>query len=225
MKYRRHKYVPKGPDFFDIQLKLSMIAAEDSALPRLMNGDSVTARQAIHATVTSIFASFVLLSGCSQSEQVSSEQVSQRNAAANVDSNQTAVSQSDSPPATAAQPSSTPAPAVVQQANSGSGSDPGRNRQARSIGSLTGPQQPGTEITDAENADSSSDDESATASAEVSTASRRVSIPPPAEPSGKTGTEPGDTIMEIKGKDLDNERFALSDYEGKVIMLDFWGDW
>ena len=42
---------------------------------------------------------------------------------------------------------------------------------------------------------------------------------------GKEGLEPGDTVPEITGKDLDNIKFNLSDYEGKVIMLDFWGDW
>lgn len=42
---------------------------------------------------------------------------------------------------------------------------------------------------------------------------------------GVEGLEPGDTIPEITGKDLDNIKFNLSDYEGKVIMLDFWGDW
>jgi glutathione peroxidase-family protein len=31
--------------------------------------------------------------------------------------------------------------------------------------------------------------------------------------------------MEITGEDIDGEEFALSDYEGKVIMLDFWGHW
>lgn len=46
-----------------------------------------------------------------------------------------------------------------------------------------------------------------------------------AEPTHKTGTNPGDTIPEIEGADLDGDRFALSDYEGKVLMIDFWGDW
>lgn len=29
----------------------------------------------------------------------------------------------------------------------------------------------------------------------------------------------------IEGTDLDGKEFALSDYRGKVVMLDFWGDW
>lgn len=45
------------------------------------------------------------------------------------------------------------------------------------------------------------------------------------EPSGKTGTKVGDTIPEISGKDVEGMRFRLSDYEGKVVMVDFWGDW
>lgn len=30
---------------------------------------------------------------------------------------------------------------------------------------------------------------------------------------------------EISGKDLDGKVFKLSDYLGKVIVIDFWGDW
>ena len=46
-----------------------------------------------------------------------------------------------------------------------------------------------------------------------------------AEASGKDGIKAGDTIIEIEGKDIDGESFALSDYAGKVVLLDFWGDW
>lgn len=42
---------------------------------------------------------------------------------------------------------------------------------------------------------------------------------------GEEGLTPGDTIPNIKGKDVDGIRFELSDYAGKVVMLDFWGDW
>ena len=42
---------------------------------------------------------------------------------------------------------------------------------------------------------------------------------------GAKGLEVGDTIPEVSGKDLDNIKFKLSDYQGKVVMLDFWGDW
>ncbi len=30
---------------------------------------------------------------------------------------------------------------------------------------------------------------------------------------------------DIEGKDLDGVAFKLSDYKGKVVLLDFWGDW
>ena len=42
---------------------------------------------------------------------------------------------------------------------------------------------------------------------------------------GTRGLEVGDMIPEVSGKDLDNIKFKLSDYQGKVVMLDFWGDW
>ena len=35
----------------------------------------------------------------------------------------------------------------------------------------------------------------------------------------------GSQALEIEGKDLDGEAFRLSDYKGKVVFLDFWGDW
>jgi hypothetical protein len=35
----------------------------------------------------------------------------------------------------------------------------------------------------------------------------------------------GKTAPDIEGEDLDGETFRLSDYRGKVVVLDFWGDW
>jgi hypothetical protein len=35
----------------------------------------------------------------------------------------------------------------------------------------------------------------------------------------------GKVAPEIKGKDVDGKAFKLSDYRGKVVVLDFWGDW
>ena len=35
----------------------------------------------------------------------------------------------------------------------------------------------------------------------------------------------GKEAPDIVGEDLDGEEFKLSDYRGKVVMLDFWGDW
>jgi hypothetical protein len=35
----------------------------------------------------------------------------------------------------------------------------------------------------------------------------------------------GKVAPEIEGEDLDGVKFKLSDYRGKVVLLDFWGDW
>src|SRR5262249_19718031 len=35
----------------------------------------------------------------------------------------------------------------------------------------------------------------------------------------------GMTAPDIEGEDLDGVKFKLSDYRGKVVVIDFWGDW
>ena len=35
----------------------------------------------------------------------------------------------------------------------------------------------------------------------------------------------GMTVPEIEGVDIAGDAFKLSDYRGKVVVLDFWGDW
>ena len=35
----------------------------------------------------------------------------------------------------------------------------------------------------------------------------------------------GKPAPEIEGEDIDGVNFKLSDYRGKVVMIDFWGDW
>ncbi len=35
----------------------------------------------------------------------------------------------------------------------------------------------------------------------------------------------GKTAPQIEGEDIDGVPFKLSDYRGKVVMLDFWGHW
>ncbi len=35
----------------------------------------------------------------------------------------------------------------------------------------------------------------------------------------------GKEAPDIKGADLDGKEFKLTDYRGKVVLLDFWGDW
>ena len=37
--------------------------------------------------------------------------------------------------------------------------------------------------------------------------------------------EIGKVAPEIEGVDIDGVAFKLSDYRGKVVVLDFWGDW
>jgi cytochrome oxidase Cu insertion factor (SCO1/SenC/PrrC family) len=48
------------------------------------------------------------------------------------------------------------------------------------------------------------------------------SIPPAG---GPVGLEVGNMAPEIDGEDIDGHRFKLSDYRGKVVVLDFWGHW
>jgi len=35
----------------------------------------------------------------------------------------------------------------------------------------------------------------------------------------------GRPAPEIKGEDLNGQRFKLSDYRGQVVLLSFWGNW
>jgi tetratricopeptide (TPR) repeat protein len=35
----------------------------------------------------------------------------------------------------------------------------------------------------------------------------------------------GKTAPEVEGEDIDGVKFKLSDYRGKVVLLDFWGNW
>jgi hypothetical protein len=37
--------------------------------------------------------------------------------------------------------------------------------------------------------------------------------------------QPGKPVPEIEGEDIDGVKFKLSDYRGKVVLLDFWGHW
>jgi predicted Zn finger-like uncharacterized protein len=53
--------------------------------------------------------------------------------------------------------------------------------------------------------------------------------PPPnnegnAKPRDK-GPQVGSAAPEIEAEDLDGKKFKLSDYRGKVVLLDFWGNW
>ena len=35
----------------------------------------------------------------------------------------------------------------------------------------------------------------------------------------------GDVAPEVEGEDVDGKKFKLSDYRGKVVFFNFWGDW
>jgi hypothetical protein len=35
----------------------------------------------------------------------------------------------------------------------------------------------------------------------------------------------GKSAPEIEGEDIQGQKFKLSDYKGKVVVLDFWGNW
>ncbi|MFK7766098.1 MAG: peroxiredoxin family protein [Mariniblastus sp.] len=67
----------------------------------------------------------------------------------------------------------------------------------------------------------------------VSVAKGSSSTPPPMAPDVATPSAPkaqggptiGEPAPEIEGVDLDGVEFKLSDYRGKVVMLDFYGDW
>ena len=39
------------------------------------------------------------------------------------------------------------------------------------------------------------------------------------------GIQVGNRAPEIEGEDIQGAKFKLSDYRGKVVMLDFWGNW
>ena len=40
-----------------------------------------------------------------------------------------------------------------------------------------------------------------------------------------TALAAGKLAPEIEGEDIDGQTFKLSDYRGKVVLLDFWGNW
>jgi len=51
---------------------------------------------------------------------------------------------------------------------------------------------------------------------------------PATQPSGSappTGTEVGQTAPEIVGKDINGKAMKLSDFRGKIVVIDFFGDW
>jgi cytochrome oxidase Cu insertion factor (SCO1/SenC/PrrC family) len=54
--------------------------------------------------------------------------------------------------------------------------------------------------------------------------------PPNLRPKGPSappaaGPKVGQPAPDIDGTDQDGKSFKLSDYKGKVVLLDFWGNW
>jgi len=47
----------------------------------------------------------------------------------------------------------------------------------------------------------------------------------PIPPKAAAGPQIGQVAPEIVAEDLDGQTFKLSDYRGKVVLLDFWGNW
>jgi hypothetical protein len=47
----------------------------------------------------------------------------------------------------------------------------------------------------------------------------------PAADAFALGPRIGEPAPEIDGEDIEGVRFRLSDYRGKVVVLDFWGNW
>jgi len=54
---------------------------------------------------------------------------------------------------------------------------------------------------------------------------RRKSPDRTAKPAPPIGIQVGNRAPEIEGEDIQGAKFKLSDYSGKVVMLDFWGNW
>lgn len=53
----------------------------------------------------------------------------------------------------------------------------------------------------------------------------QLNVPTEPPPGLEVGLEVGMVAPEIEGEDIDGQVFKLSDYRGKVVVLDFWGDW
>ncbi len=46
-----------------------------------------------------------------------------------------------------------------------------------------------------------------------------------ASPARPAGPPVGKAAPEIEGTDIQGQRLTLSSYRGKVVLIDFWGDW
>jgi hypothetical protein len=69
-------------------------------------------------------------------------------------------------------------------------------------------------------------DDTKTARAEgVATIASAPIVPQKPRPPRSKEPEVGQEAPEIEGEDIDGKTFKLSDYRGKVVVLDFWGHW
>jgi len=50
-------------------------------------------------------------------------------------------------------------------------------------------------------------------------------LPAEDKPKEKVKIAVGKPAPEIEGEDIEGNAFKLSDYRGKVVVLDFWGNW
>ncbi len=48
---------------------------------------------------------------------------------------------------------------------------------------------------------------------------------PPSQTETPDRLQPGKAVPEISGQDVEGGQFKLSEYRGKVVLIDFWGDW
>lgn len=59
----------------------------------------------------------------------------------------------------------------------------------------------------------------------IKSSAPRLPAPEPPSPAVAAGSLVGQAALEINGNDLDGVPMRLSDYRGKVVVLDFWGHW
>lgn len=60
----------------------------------------------------------------------------------------------------------------------------------------------------------------------ISVAAAVLMLAPASQAASRAGGfDVGATAPEITGKDLENKPMKLSEFRGKVVVLDFWGHW
>ncbi len=59
----------------------------------------------------------------------------------------------------------------------------------------------------------------------ASKATTRPAAPAATHPVSSSALAKGKPAPEVVGQDVDGKTFRLSDYRGKVVMLDYWATW